>query len=600
MVLRDAALGSPGGDGPGMVATSSKSVLEGLKAFKENLAAMQEQVLRSLDAELQRIQQLEAHAAPAAPAPPGVPITTPVDELLEIGPGKESPTPNRRSSNSAWEEDTTAPVVSHQGPGEERAAFASLPTVAEKRRKHMSWIHKNVDQKFPGRESVRGDGKMQPVFSKLHAQYATDTVRMAAIHEFDQVAFDEAERESCWVRFARHPFFERISLAMIYFNAVWLAVDIEFNNSDLVMFSSPIFIVAEVIFSLYFTAEVIIRYMSYVSTMKAFKDLWFIFDFFLVIMMISETWIVPVFVLIMDSNNEGSNLSRTVSVLRVARALRVLRTARIVRVARYMPELMILLKGIMVAARSVFFTLVLLLLITYVFSIALSKMSEGTILEDRLFPSLPSSLLTLIVKCVIPDREIFFREVAQESWLMGALVLFFVLVGSLIVLNMLVGILVEAVQTVATMEHEQIRVDLAKTVLWDLVTKGTKNQREVNQITEEELAELLERPEATSALTQLGVDIFAVKEYSKLLFEDGEPLTFGEFMDAMLTLRGSNSTTVKDIVNLRKFTADEFSQLHTVLLDMIRFLAGQGMSQRLVSDLNDQKKTSAMNRQRSS
>ena len=48
------------------------------------------QVLRSLDAELQRIQQLEAHAAPAAPAPPGVPITTPVDELLEIGPGKEA------------------------------------------------------------------------------------------------------------------------------------------------------------------------------------------------------------------------------------------------------------------------------------------------------------------------------------------------------------------------------------------------------------------------------------------------------------------------------------------------------------------------------
>jgi hypothetical protein len=34
---------------------------------------------------------------------------------------------------------------------------------------------------------------------------------------------------------------------------------------------------------------------------KAFKDLWFLFDFFLVIMMVSETWIVPVFVLIMDS-----------------------------------------------------------------------------------------------------------------------------------------------------------------------------------------------------------------------------------------------------------------------------------------------------------
>ena len=42
----------------------------------------------------------------------------------------------------------------------------------------------------------------------------------------------------------------------------------------------------------------------------------------------------------------------------------------------------------------------------------------------------------------------------------------------------------------------------------------------------------------------------------------------------MLTLRGSNQTTVKDIVNLRKFTADEFSQLHAVLLDVCRFLAG--------------------------
>ena len=34
--------------------------------------------------------------------------------------------------------------------------------------------------------------------------------------------------------------------------------------------------------------------------------------------------------------------------------------------------------------------------------------------------------------------------------------------------------------------------------------------------------------------------------WGKLLFEDGEPLTFPEFMDAILTLRGSNQTTVKD------------------------------------------------------
>ena len=74
---------------------------------------------------------------------------------------------------------------------------------------------------------------------------------------------------------------------------------------------------------------------------------------------------------------------------------------------------------------------------------------------------------------------------------------------------------------------------------------------------------------------------WASQEYGKLLMEDGEPLTFGEFLDrvtkpsgvltagsllgvfrtcecpclceeSMLLLRGSNQTTVKDLVTLRR------------------------------------------------
>ena len=47
-------------------------------------------------------------------------------------------------------------------------------------------------------------------------------------------------------------------------------------------------------------------------------------------------------------------------------------------------------------------------------------------------------------------------------------------------------------------------------------------------------------------------------------------------MRGILTLRGSNQTTVKDIVDLRKFTAEEFSQLHDVLRELCVFLMGQG------------------------
>lgn len=40
--------------------------------------------------------------------------------------------------------------------------------------------------------------------------------------------------------------------------------------------------------------------------------------------------------------------------------------------------------------------------------------------------------------------------------------------------------------------------------------------------------------------------IISCQDYGHLLFEDGEPLTFAEFMEGMMTLRGSNQTTVKD------------------------------------------------------
>eukprot|EP00913_Durusdinium_trenchii_P007481 g7033.t1 len=135
------------------------------------------------------------------------------------------------------------------------------------------------------------------------------------------------------------------------------------------------------------------------------------------------------------------------------------------------------------------------------------------------------------------------------------------------------------------MEHEQIHVDFAKRVLWDLIKEQGADEDGDNRISEDEFVRLLARPEASKALSRLGVDAYAVMETGKLLFEDGEPLTFGEFMDAILTLRGTNQTTCEDIVNLRKFTADEFSQLHTVLMDLCKFLAGHGMSTMLAKQL---------------
>ena len=140
-----------------------------------------------------------------------------------------------------------------------------------------------------------------------------------------------------------HPYFERLSLTVIYVNALWIAIDIEFNDADMVLKAAPVFLIAEILFTLYFSAELLIRYGSYEKTRHALLDSWFVFDLLLVAMMLLETWLVPVAALIVEGSSEGP--PRSASVLRIARILRVFRTARIIRVARYMPELMILVKG---------------------------------------------------------------------------------------------------------------------------------------------------------------------------------------------------------------------------------------------------------------
>lgn len=567
-----------------MLQRTGQSLLVGLKQFRHELLEHQALLLSKLDAKISNLALVASESADI--------------ELEEFKGSKEEMQSTLMSvPASAWHApnaDGVAGVAERKFsaiPGsvveDTVEAFASLPTVAERRKKHMAWIHKQSQFESDKPEDEKNE-QQQRVFSQLSAECAREAVRRKAIDNFGPPRPPSSSR---WAELVRHPHFERMSLAMIYLNAVWIAVDIEFNKADMALQAESPFLIMEIVFTLYFSGELFVRFMSYERRREAVGDSWFIFDLLLVVMMLLETWLIPLTAFIIEGGftvrpqDEGANLAGSASVLRIARILRVFRTARIIRVARYMPELMILVKGLIVAARSVFFTLVLLLLITYVFSIAFSQLSENTRLEPKYFPTMPSAVLTLIVQCVMPDQEEFFQDVSEVSWVMGMLVIIFVLVGSLIVMNMLVGILVEAVQTVATMEHEQIHVDFAKRVLWDLIQEQGADEDGDNRISEDEFVRLLERPEASKALNRLGVDAYAVMETGKLLFEDGEPLTFPEFMDAILTLRGSNQTTVKDIVNLRKFTADEFSQLHAVLMDLCKFLSGHGIPAMLAQQI---------------
>lgn len=558
-------------------------VFNSLSVFRSQLMANQKAVLNLLDEELDKVKR---------------------------SPGMGAAALARGSTNNALDPQGMAPVGlmrAASGAGQEKgevkrysfnSTFPSLPSVAKARKRRMSWIQKtnplvaDDDGSPSGGEGDQGDDDINwtkedrekarkeaedyqkgGMLSQLNEDLVKDSVRKRAANDLNNLAEDVEtvrQNESVLVRMAMHPWFERITMAVIFLNAVWISVDIEFNDADILAEADLGFIIVENMFCTFFTFELILRYMMFVRTWLALQDPWFMFDVFLLTLMIFETWLVPIAHLM--TQNSGNSITGGASVLRVARVLRVLRTARMARLVRLMPELMILIKGMMVACRSVFFTLVLLLLFTYVFSVAFMQFSRGTALEQKFFNSMGTAIWTLILKCILTDQQVIIEAVAEESWVMAILMLFFILFGSLTVMNMLLGVLVEAIKTVSTIEREQLEVDFAKKCLWEMIDKGHADQDGDNRISEEEYRNVLRTPQAMAALTSLGVDVEAALDYGRLLFEDGEPLTFGDFMRGILTLRGSNQTTVKDIVDLRKFTADEFSHIHEVLNGICKFL----------------------------
>lgn len=539
--------------------------LNSLTSFRSALVANQKKMLQLLDDELDRIKGVSG-AGVVAPA-------------------------GRKSQTSANGE---VKRLSFPSP------FALLPAVQKQRKRRMSWIQKTSPAEPPvpapevvpslletevanltreEKEKIRKDADEQVhkgMLTQLDPELARSVVRKRATAEFGEPQEGGQEPTGRCYQLAMHPCFERFTMSVIFLNAMWISVDIEFNRAEILSEADAGFIVVENLFCLFFTFELIVRLWTYTRKCSALRDIWFLFDVFLVTLMSFETWLVPLAHAI--TRTTGDTMTGGASVLRVARVLRVLRTARMARLVRLMPELMILIKGMMVACRSVFFTLVLLLMFTYVFSVAFVQFSRGnTVLESpNFFGSMGTAIWTLLLKCILTDQQFIIEAVAEESWIMAALILVFILFGSLTVMNMLLGVLVEAVKTVSTIEREQLEVDFAKKVLWEMIDKGHADEDGDNRISEQEYRKVLHTPEAMTALTSLGVDVEAALDYGKLLFEDGEPLTFGDFMRGILTLRGSNQTTVKDIVDLRKFTADEFSHIHDILSSLCKYVATSG------------------------
>jgi len=354
---------------------------------------------------------------------------------------------------------------------------------------------------------------------------------------------------------ARSQRFEQFGLAVIAVNAIWIAVDTDYNTED--MRSRPLYIVFPVmnhIFCTFFTAEWLIRFAAFRHKRNCLKDVWFVIDSTLLVLTVAETWVMTAFEMLSGTDGQQSNES---SMLRLLRLLRLSRMARMARLLRVVPELMILIRGMAAAVRSVFFTLCLLVVVIYGFAIAITQLAAGSAVGTNYFATVPDTMYVLLMRGTLLDNvEELMTELKREHLFVALLFLLFILIAALTVMNMLIGVLCEVVGAVAAVEKEEMAIGFVKERLRGIVW-GMDNDAD-RHISRVEMMGLLENREAVKALHDVGVDATGLVDCVDIIFESDtgesyEKMSFSKFLEVILEWRGSCSATVKDIVNLRKY-----------------------------------------------
>jgi len=369
---------------------------------------------------------------------------------------------------------------------------------------------------------------------------------------------------------AKSKVFEYVTIGVIIFNAIMIGHDADYSaryGKDENLYKGPIyFAVLECFFCAYFTVEIVVRFIAYKVKRNCIWDAWFVFDSVLVLMMIVETLILP-FV------SGGGPLGG----LNILRLLRLLRITRMAKLMRAFPQLMMIVKGIAAATRAVVWTFAMLILVTFTWAILftneyhqgladdeqISEWMEEDNLDDptkygmEFFGSMGKSMLSLIIMGTILDDVTQCCDAirkSQKMWMLGAFILY-ILINSFTVMNMLVGILVEVVDSTAEGENNRMREEGVKEAITTIFMQMDKDKS--GSISREEFLRMKRDEKVMKALQELEVQEKHFDMYVDCLFqpaEDGQTptLSFRTLLDCICRLRPGTSVNALDFASFKQ------------------------------------------------
>jgi len=412
---------------------------------------------------------------------------------------------------------------------------------------------------------------------------------------------------TCFGLLEEDPRFQHTTLMVIVVNALWIFVDTQFNHKSLArpypdgkLPLEPYSIVIENIFCVYFTMEVVVRFLAFRRKLMCFKDAWFVFDTTLVTLMILETWVMPI-VGIFSSSSSGSGATNTAAFSSM-RLLRLLRLTRMARLMRFFPELMTLVKGMISATQAVGFILLFLIMVTYVFAILFTVQlgtppsQEGAAGEEdpdadptapEMFADLGCSMMTLFTNGVLGDNLYqTLVTIRDESVLLMWIFILFFFISSMTLLNMLIGVLCAVIEDTAREEAEARMLHDLQTTLrkaFDAVDSSRDGT-----ICRAEWAEIRNLPEVRNMFKGLGIEPSQLEprldQLQETVFgrmrttamEQGSPdankvfLSFEDFMERVIDLKWDTPANALDLEMLKSQVKHHDKEVRTRLAHVER------------------------------
>eukprot|EP00930_Biecheleria_cincta_P012694 TRINITY_DN11691_c0_g2_i1.p1 TRINITY_DN11691_c0_g2~~TRINITY_DN11691_c0_g2_i1.p1 ORF type:complete len:551 (-),score=89.86 TRINITY_DN11691_c0_g2_i1:51-1703(-) len=395
---------------------------------------------------------------------------------------------------------------------------------------------------------------LAPPRSPFKAEASNLRARMSSHHK------DRVDMNSCWQRIARSAGFQNLTLVVIFLNTLWIAVDTDLNKATVLCNAPMIFQIVDNIFCTYFTFEITVRFMACADKLDAFNDFSFMFDAFLVSLMIWETWIQVAIFLMSSGNAHFYSGMRSASVFRLFRIFRLLRVSRLTRLLRAVPELLILVKSLGSGLRCMMVALSMLMILIYMFAIVFAESLAGTDEGGGLFESVPQGMNLMLVQVLCGFDADVFATMLNAGPVYYMLWLSYVFMASLSLMNILIGILCEVVSETAECEKED---ELKREMAHEIGLLGTYDLDEFT-ISQPQMVETIDSPRVTSKLRELHIDVGALLDIVHLM-DSFEVMDIAEFVDMLTQFRGTRTATVKDVVELRKYLSTELMIIETRL-----------------------------------